>query len=156
MPERSYENTWRGQKVGWAGPCHSNWFTELRTGNDYTFLMLIHWFKIGCMITIYLGNQVQVEPSPSERFSHINCGNSTVRKVKLRDSRAWVTKKGKNIGLSSSRGKCRCMTVTSNSDQYCPVLSLTPSLTVSVQNKLTTYNRLRLLGMEQKNNSMLS
>ena len=48
-------------------------------------LLVIHWFKTGCMITMYLGNQFQVETSPSERFSPINCGNSTVRKVELRD-----------------------------------------------------------------------
>ena len=76
MPERLLENTWRGQKVGWASPCHFNWFTELRN-ECYTFLMPIHWFQDRMtrgqrMVTMYLG--AQVKPTPSERFSHIYCG----------------------------------------------------------------------------------
>ena len=63
MPERSFENSRRGQKVGWASPSFfPNWFTDLR--NDYTFLIpiLSHWFKrlAGCMIAMYLGPQVEL------------------------------------------------------------------------------------------------
>ena len=66
MPERLFESSRHCQKLGWASPRP----IDLQNyANDYTILILINWFETGCMITMYLGPQAQVEPSPSERFS---------------------------------------------------------------------------------------
>ena len=130
MPERSFENSGRGKKIGQAVLVIP---IDLQNyANDYTFLISIHWFKTGCMITMYLRNQGQVL-------------TSTVRKYELREIVLDERQRRKICPQTSNVFPSHCFFWTILIDRS------TLSLTVSVQKKLTTYDRLRLLGMEQKN-----
>ena len=85
--------------------------------NDYTFLIPIHLFKTGWMkYDVFWESGSSWTKPIRDIFSHINCGNSTVRKVELRERLFWKRVKETKLNVGSWPRDQPVLTNRTNSD----------------------------------------